>query len=44
MIKVDLEKLGLDPEDPTIDDICEDIDLEKLSPRCMVEPSELLKE
>lgn len=44
MVKVDLEKLGLNPDDPTIDDICEDLDLEKLSPRCLVEPSELLKE
>jgi len=44
MIKIDLSKYGIDPDDPTIKDICDDDELEKLSPRLMVEPSELVKE
>ena len=43
MIKPNLALLGLSL-DPTIDDIVEDDDLDKLSPRLMVEPESLLAE
>ena len=43
MIKPNLALLGLSL-DPTIDDIVEDDDLDKLSPRLMVEPNALLEE
>jgi hypothetical protein len=42
MIQVNL--CGLDPDDPTLHGVAEDEDLEKLSPRLIVEPAELLKE
>ena len=35
---------GLDPNDPTIRDVCDDGDLEKLSPRLMVDPGQLANE
>lgn len=41
---LDVNLCGLDPDDPTIRDVCEDGDLEKLSPRLMVEPAALVKE
>ena len=42
MVQVNL--CGLDPDDATVHGVAEDEDLEKLSPRLMVEPAELIKE
>ena len=44
MIRVDLAQFGIDPDDPTISGIVDDDELDKLSPRTMVDPADIVKE